>query len=70
MKTNTSKTDEPRPLNKHGVGSSEDYTYKAQVAWTFPYVGVSIIDIKGSCMEDAVNKFYKSGGGEILQIFE
>lgn len=70
MKNETTKSQLAAALNKHDFGSSEEYSYKALVAWTFPFVGGGIVDIKGSCMEDAVNKFYKRGGGEILHIYE
>lgn len=55
-------------LQKAGVIGSEEYL--VDVAWTYPYAGRSPIVIRGTCMEDAVNNFYKRGGGEIMHIYD
>jgi len=65
-------TDEVTTSGQHDaklpvIGSEE---YLVDVAWTFPYAGRSPITIKGTCMEDAVNNFYKGGGGEIMHIHD
>ena len=64
----TNQEQEPALKQTNVVGSEE---YLVDVAWTYS-AGArrGPIVIRGTCMEDAVNNFYKRGGGEIMHIYE
>lgn len=49
----------------------EEYSYKVEVIWAFPYVGGGITSIKGLYLQDAIDKFYqKNRYGEIVHVVE
>ncbi|MCA6367600.1 MAG: hypothetical protein IM618_11195 [Cytophagales bacterium] len=57
--------------NDSKASQDEEYSYKVEIIWAFPYVGGGITSIKGFCLQDAIDKFYqKNRYGEIVHVFE
>nr|WP_298659822.1 hypothetical protein [uncultured Flavobacterium sp.] len=70
MTTDSKKQETPTEA-KLPVMGSHLYEYKAEVCWSFPYVGASIITIKGTDKENAINSFYKqTSGGELMHVYD